>query len=105
MSAHTPYVDDVMSNDCVYGECEHDDSEECPVTPMTLCRGCADEAVEDEDGLIRLTPWPCEFANVEQCPRKEWCTKRAGHQGACYPFHRPISQGARPDDAAHGGAP
>lgn len=59
MSAHTPYVEDTMSNDCVYGEHEHDDSEDCPLVPMVVCEGCAAEAIEDEDGLIRLTPWPC----------------------------------------------
>jgi hypothetical protein len=101
VSAHTPYVEDVMNTDCVYGEHEHDESDDCPITRMTVCRGCADEAVEDADGLIYLTPWPCPSASAEKCPRKEWCTKRAGHQGACYPFHRPASASSSPgeDDA------
>lgn len=59
MSKHTPYVEEVMENACVYGEHEHPDDEDCPITSMVACEGCVADAVEDDDGLIRVTAWPC----------------------------------------------
>jgi len=57
MSQHTPYVVDTIAPDCLEYECEHDDPDNCPLTPMVACEGCM--AGEDETDWAPVTEWPC----------------------------------------------
>lgn len=57
MTAHTPYVAETISADCVERECEHASWEDCPTTPVVACAGCT----EPGDWHV-VTEWPCLFA-------------------------------------------
>lgn len=57
---HTPgpTTEDVISRECMYGECEHEKEEECPLDNVTPCIECSLLA-SLIDGGEYFIPYPC----------------------------------------------
>lgn len=63
MMDHRPIVEQVLPTDCLYGECEHDEGQDCPYVDIEVCATCTAEY--EESDLVFLVKWPCDFAPPE----------------------------------------
>lgn len=60
---HTPRSVQVLTGDCALGECEHEETNECPTTPFDQCVAC-DEMADALDSYYTeshgyVTEYPC----------------------------------------------
>lgn len=63
MTKHTPYVEETVAADCVYGDCEHEGPfDDCPTIPKVLCQGCMDVEFAENEDEARGIEWPCPQA-------------------------------------------
>lgn len=64
MSEHKPVREEVVTIDCLYGECDntdHDELPECPAVSMLVCDTCREPWSDDPDYEL-FVGWPCEHA-------------------------------------------
>ncbi|WIE65932.1 hypothetical protein DEI99_005180 [Curtobacterium sp. MCLR17_036] len=63
MSKHTPYVEETVAADCIYGDCEHEGPfDDCPHIPKVLCQGCMDTEFAEREDEPTAIEWPCVYA-------------------------------------------
>lgn len=58
MSTHKAITEEVVPVDCLYGECEHDDADDCPPSQMLVCDTCREPWEGDADYEL-FVGWPC----------------------------------------------